>query len=95
MVLHQKENEPKATAEEIERKAHTITYVEDPEYETVASDTWTDMPSYQPKPEVNTKYATQKPDELLLRLIGCGSKEGDLVADFFSDLCSRLRWLNI
>jgi adenine-specific DNA-methyltransferase len=74
----------KATAEEIERKAHTITYVEDPEYGTVASDTWTDMPSYQPKPEVNTKYATQKPDELLLRLIGGGSKEGDLVADFFS-----------
>jgi adenine-specific DNA-methyltransferase len=68
----------KATAEEIERKAHTITYVEDPEYGTVASDTWTDMPSYQPKPEVNTKYATQKPDELLLRLIGGGSKEGDL-----------------
>jgi DNA modification methylase len=73
----------KATAEELSKKAHTITYVDNPDHGTLAPDVWTDMPSYQPKPDVNTKYATQKPDELLLRIVGGGSKEGDLVADFF------------
>jgi len=73
----------KASSEELSRKAHTITYVDNPEQGTLASDTWTDMPSYQPKPDVNTKYITQKPDELLLRVIGGGSKDDDLVADFF------------
>ena len=73
----------KATAEEKEAKAHTVTYVDDPEKGTLASDVWDDMPSYQPKPNVNTKYPTQKPDELLERVIGAGSCEGDLVADFF------------
>jgi adenine-specific DNA-methyltransferase len=73
----------KATSDEMARKAHTITYIDNPEQGTLASDAWADMPSYQPKPEVNTKYITQKPDELLLRIVGGGSKEGDLVADFF------------
>jgi adenine-specific DNA-methyltransferase len=73
----------KATSEEQESKAHTITYVDDPSKGTLASDVWTDMPSYQPKPVVNTKYPTQKPDELLERLIGGATNEGDLVADFF------------
>jgi len=73
----------KATAEEQANKAHTITYVDDPTKGTLASDVWTDMPSYQPKPDVNTKYPTQKPDELLERLIAGSTNEGDLVADFF------------
>jgi adenine-specific DNA-methyltransferase len=73
----------KATASELARKAHTMTYVDDPKHGTLASDVWLDMPSYQPKPEVNTKYITQKPDELLERIIAGGSREGDLVADFF------------
>jgi DNA modification methylase len=73
----------KATDEERESKTGTITYVDDPERGTMASDVWDDMPSYQPKPNVNTKYPTQKPDEILERVIGTGSKENDLVADFF------------
>ncbi len=73
----------KTTAEEKSSKAHTITYVDNPERGTLASDVWSDMPSYQPKPSVNTKYPTQKPDEILERIIGGGSNEGDLVADFF------------
>lgn len=73
----------KATAEEKEGRAHTVTYVDDPQKGTLASDVWDDMPSYQPKPGVNTKYPTQKPDELLERVIGAGSAEGDLIADFF------------
>lgn len=73
----------KATDEERESKAHTITYVDDPDRGTLASDVWDDFPSYQPKPTDNTKYPTQKPNELLERVIGAGSKEGDLVADFF------------
>jgi DNA modification methylase len=73
----------KATDAERESKAHTVTYVDDPEKGTLASDVWEDFPSYQPKPTDNTKYPTQKPNELLERVIGSGSKEGDLVADFF------------
>lgn len=73
----------KATDTERESKAHTITYVDDPDRGTLAADVWDDMPSYQPKPAVNTKYPTQKPDEILERVIGSGSKENDLVADFF------------
>ena len=73
----------KATDSERESKAHTITYVDDPEKGTLASDVWDDFPSYQPKPKDNTKYPTQKPNELLERVIGSGTREGDLVADFF------------
>jgi adenine specific DNA methylase Mod len=73
----------KATSAEKASKAHTTTYVDDPDKGTVASDTWLDMPSYQPKPEFNTGYITQKPDALLERLIGGASKAGDLVADIF------------
>ena len=73
----------KATDQERDSKAHTITYVDNPEAGTVASTVWDDMPSYQPKPNVNTKYPTQKPDELLERIIGGATRNGDLVADFF------------
>jgi len=73
----------KASDAERESKAHTITYVDDPEKGTLASDVWDDFPSYQPKPNDNTKYPTQKPSELLERVIGSGTREGDLVADFF------------
>lgn len=73
----------KATAEELASKAHTITYVDDPSKGTLASDVWTDMPSYQPKPDVNTKYPTQKPDAILERLIAGATDEAALVADVF------------
>ena len=73
----------KTTDEERESKAHTITYVDDPTKGTLASDVWDDFPSYQPKPTDNTKYPTQKSNEILERVIGSASKEGDLVADFF------------
>lgn len=73
----------KASSEELANKAHTRTYVDDVSKGTLASDVWTDMPSYQPKPNVNTKYPTQKPDELLERLIAGATDRGGLVADFF------------
>lgn len=73
----------KATVQERESKAHTITFVDDPSRGTVASDVWGDLLSYQPKPAVITGYPTQKPDELLERIVGGGSKPGDLIADFF------------
>ena len=73
----------KATDAEKDSRAHTVTYVENPEKGTLASDVWDDFPSYQPKPADNTKYPTQKPNEILERVIGSGTCEGDLVADFF------------
>jgi len=70
----------KATDTEREEKAHTITYVDDPEKGTLASDVWDDFPSYQPKPDDNTKYPTQKPNEILGRAISLGTQAGDLVS---------------
>lgn len=59
------------------------TYVDDPETGKTASDVWMDIPSYQPKPSEKTGYNTQKPDDLVARIIAASSNEGDLVADFF------------
>src|ERR1700693_4126120 len=50
----------KATSDEQARKAHTITYVDDPEQGTLASDVWSDMLSYQPLPRDYTGFDTQK-----------------------------------
>ena len=73
----------KATDDERESKAHTITYVDNPDKGTLASDVWDDFPSYQPRSADNTKYPTQKSNEILERVIGSGTSEDDLVADFF------------
>lgn len=59
------------------------TYVDDPDKGKSASDVWTDLPSYQPKSADITGYATQKPSEILARIIAASSNKGDLVADFF------------
>jgi site-specific DNA-methyltransferase (adenine-specific)/adenine-specific DNA-methyltransferase len=50
------------------------------------SDLWTDVQDLRRKgsmSEEDTKYATQKPEALLERIIQASSNEGDLVADFF------------
>lgn len=59
------------------------TYVDDPDKGKSASDVWTDLPSYQPKSADITGYATQKPSEILARVIAASSNVDDLVADFF------------
>jgi hypothetical protein len=46
-------------------------------------DVWTDVASIQPHGHEITGYSTQKPEKLLERIISVGSKEGDIVADFF------------
>src|SRR5437773_9272860 len=73
----------KATDAEQQAKAHTVTYVDNPDAGTLASDVWDDFPSYQPKPADNTNYPTQKTNELIERVIGGASQKDDLVADFF------------
>jgi len=50
------------------------------------SDLWTDVQDLRRKgsmSEEDTKYATQKPEALLERILKASSNEGDLVADFF------------
>ncbi len=59
------------------------TYVDDPDKGKSASDVWSDLPSYQPKTRDKTGYATQKPSELIARVVAASSDPGDLVADFF------------
>ena len=44
---------------------------------------WTDIAPVNSQADQDTAYATQKPEELLERVITASSKEGDLVADFF------------
>ncbi len=44
---------------------------------------WTDIPPVNPQAHQDTGFATQKPEELLERIITASSNPGDLVADFF------------
>ena len=44
---------------------------------------WDDIPPVNSQAIEDTKYATQKPEALLERIIKASSNEGDLVADFF------------
>lgn len=59
------------------------TYVDDPDLGKTASDVWDDMLSYQPMPADITGYNTQKPDELIKRVVAASSREDSVVADFF------------
>lgn len=77
----------KATAAEAASKAHTRTYIDDPEKGTVATDVWDDFPSYQ---EVSSErdgaelYPTQKTKRLLRRVVAAASDPGDVVLDCFA-----------
>ena len=54
------------------------------EIEGVLVDTlWMDIPAVNSQALQATGYATQKPEDLLERIIKASSNEGDLVADFF------------
>jgi adenine-specific DNA-methyltransferase len=44
---------------------------------------WTDIPPVNPQAKERIDFPTQKPEELMERIINSSSKEGDLVADFF------------
>jgi len=44
---------------------------------------WWDIAAIPPMSAERIEYPTQKPEELISRIISGGSKEGDLVADFF------------
>jgi site-specific DNA-methyltransferase (adenine-specific)/adenine-specific DNA-methyltransferase len=46
-------------------------------------DLWLDINTVQPQSREHTGYDTQKPEEMLERILKLGSNEGDLVADFF------------
>ncbi len=60
-------------------------------------DWWTDIPKIlSPTARENMKYPTQKPKELIKRIIESASNPGDLVADFFggsgtvAEICNEL-----
>lgn len=77
----------KATAEEVAAKAHTRTYVDDPDAGTVATDVWGDLLSYQELPnerQGQDLYPTQKTTKLLTRIISAASDPGDIVLDCFA-----------
>ena len=85
----QKRNNMKRTVDEDGRVCFTIrsggktySYYEDsPIY---PSDVWDDIEHMHQRDPERTGFATQKPLALLRRMILASSREGDLVADFFS-----------
>ena len=60
------------------------TYVVDPEAGKTASDVWSDIPSYQPMPAEKTGYNTQKPEDLVRRIIAAGTRDDSIVVDVFA-----------
>ena len=54
------------------------------------TDVWDDINSLTPSAKERVGYDTQKPLELMDRIIKAFSNEGDLVADFFCGSCSFL-----
>jgi DNA modification methylase len=76
----------KATLEEAASKAHTRTYVDNPEVGTLVTDVWADMLSYQETPDNRQGvelYPTQKTSNLLTRIISAASAPNDIVLDCF------------
>ena len=63
-------------------KVGLIRYLDEAKGEVV-TDIWLDINDVNSQAIEATKYATQKPEALLERIIKASSNEGDLVADFF------------
>lgn len=85
----QKRNNMKRTVDEngrvcfsIRSGGKTYTYYEDTPI--FPSDVWDDIEHMHQRDPERTGFATQKPEALLRRMILASSREGDLVADFFS-----------
>nr|MDO8083895.1 DNA methyltransferase [Candidatus Sigynarchaeum springense] len=49
----------------------------------LVADVWDEWKSYQPRKGEKTGYPTQKPEQILERIIAASTNPGDLVADFF------------
>lgn len=85
----QKRNNMKRTVDETGRVCFSIrsggktyTYYEDTPI--FPSDVWDDIEHMHQRDPERTGFATQKPSALLRRMILASSREGDIVADFFS-----------
>lgn len=63
-------------------KIGLIRYLDEAKGEAI-TDMWVDVPEVNSQALEATKYATQKPEALLERILRASSNEGDLVADFF------------
>lgn len=63
-------------------KIGLIRYLDEAKGEAIA-DIWVDVAEVNSQANEDTRYATQKPEALLERIIKASSNEGDLVADFF------------
>ena len=62
-------------------------YDDDP---VAPSDVWNDLSHLQQRDPERTGYDTQKPLALLNRIVKCGSREGELVADLFAGSSTTL-----
>jgi DNA modification methylase len=63
-------------------KVGLIRYLDEAKGESI-TDIWLDISEVNSMANEDTKYATQKPEALLERIIKTSSNEGDIVADFF------------
>ncbi|MDD3027645.1 MAG: site-specific DNA-methyltransferase [Erysipelotrichaceae bacterium] len=59
-----------------------VIYLDEVEGDIVDS-VWTDIPPVNPVAKERLGYPTQKPEELLARIIKASTNEGDLIMDFF------------
>ena len=66
------------------------TYVYYPEDGMTCNDWWADIPPLNPMAKERKNYPTQKPKELLDRIIRCSTREGDLVFDPFCGCATTL-----
>ena len=64
-------------------KLGLIRYLDEAKGEAI-TDIWLDIAEVNSQAIEDTRYATQKPEALLERIIKASSNEGDLIADFFS-----------
>lgn len=85
----QKRNNMKRTVDKDGRVCFSIrsggkTYTYDEDTPIYPSDVWDDIEHMHQRDPERTGFATQKPSALLQRMILASSREGDLVADFFS-----------
>ncbi len=63
-------------------KVGLIRYLDEAKGEAI-TDIWVDVSEVNSQALEDTKYATQKPESLIDRILKASSNEGDLVADFF------------
>ncbi len=74
------DNEQKKAVQKKDENGKLMYYIQT---DAALDDVWTDIPNINPMAKERLNYSTQKPIELIKRIILIYSNEGDTVADFY------------